>query len=112
MERRATTFRICRALAKPTVPPTARDNCNWERSSSSEHQSNLDHGRRSLAGQTTACDRSFTAGRSEFNLRGATNPFLEKTALSYTLELQILFARSVRMNSRAGVLASRVKNEE
>ena len=42
----------------------------------------------------------------------AIDPFLEKKALSYTLELQILLARSVRMNSRAGVLASRVKNEE
>src|SRR5260370_24961243 len=36
MERRATTFRMRRALAKRTVPPTARGTCSWGRRSSSE----------------------------------------------------------------------------
>jgi hypothetical protein len=69
---------------------------------------------RSLARHRRVIGRLLRAGRSSWrcSLRGAPNPFLEKTALSYTLELQILFARSVRTNSRAGALASRVKNEE
>src|SRR5258708_39931798 len=37
-ERRATTFRTCRALAKQTVRPTAHASCSWGRRSSSETQ--------------------------------------------------------------------------
>src|SRR6267378_777054 len=38
LERRATTFRMRRALANRTVPPTARGSCSWGRRSSFENR--------------------------------------------------------------------------